>query len=164
VEKGNEFCIDLGILNQEELTRAGEMMANSLNEGDIIILSGEIGSGKTTFTRGIVKGLGCDPVVVTSPTFTLMNVYVCAKTVFHIDAYRLGSIDETFQILENELEDEEGIFIIEWGERLKEFFKNEIISVYFEHVDESHRKVSICARKDILERIGRCLEIAKKIE
>lgn len=164
MEKGNELCIDLGILNQEELTRAGEMIANGLSEGDIIILSGEIGSGKTTFTRGIVKGLGCDPVVVTSPTFTLMNVYVCSKTVFHIDAYRLGSIDETFQILENELEDEDGIFIIEWGERLKEFFKNEVISVYFEHVDESHRKLSICARKDVLERIGRCLEIAKKIE
>jgi tRNA threonylcarbamoyladenosine biosynthesis protein TsaE len=164
VEKGNELCIDLGILNQEELTQTGEMIANGLSEGDIIILSGEIGSGKTTFTRGIVKGLGCDPVVVTSPTFTLMNVYVCSKTVFHIDAYRLGSIDETFQILENELEDEDGIFIIEWGERLKEFFKNEVISVYFEHVDESHRKLSICARKDVLERIGRCLEIAKKIE
>ncbi|MGB4752515.1 MAG: tRNA (adenosine(37)-N6)-threonylcarbamoyltransferase complex ATPase subunit type 1 TsaE [Fervidobacterium sp.] len=164
MEKGNELCIDLGILNQEELTQTGEMIANGLSEGDIIILSGEIGSGKTTFTRGIVKGLGCDPVVVTSPTFTLMNVYVCSKTVFHIDAYRLGSIDETFQILENELEDEDGIFIIEWGERLKEFFKNEVISVYFEHVDEFHRKVSICARKDVLERIGRCLEIAKKIE
>jgi len=56
--KGNELCIDLGILNQEELTRAGEMIANGLSEGDIIILSGEIGSGKTTFTRGLSKALG----------------------------------------------------------------------------------------------------------
>ncbi|MGB4262841.1 MAG: tRNA (adenosine(37)-N6)-threonylcarbamoyltransferase complex ATPase subunit type 1 TsaE [Fervidobacterium sp.] len=164
METGCEPCIELGIISQEELTKAAERLAGCLNEGDIVILSGEIGSGKTTFTRGIVKGLGCNPLVVTSPTFTLMNVYVCEKTVFHVDAYRLGSMEEIFYVLESELEDGDGIFIIEWGERLREFFKDEVINVHFEHFDEFRRKVSVQARGNVLDRIRRCLEIAEKIE
>jgi len=157
VETSGKSCVELGILNEEELINLGKRFASCLENGDILILSGEIGSGKTTFVRGIVHGLGCNPIMVTSPTFTLMNVYSCHKTVYHIDAYRLNSIDEAFYILEAELEEDDGIFIIEWGETLNQFFNEETINIRFEHIDENHRKVSLCVSQEILQRLRRCL-------
>ncbi len=157
METSGKSCVELGILSEEEVINLGKRLANCLENGDILILSGEIGSGKTTFVRGIVQGLGCNPMMVTSPTFTLMNVYSCHKTIYHIDAYRLNSIDEAFYILEAELEEDDGIFIIEWGETLNPFFNDETINIRLGHVDENHRKVSLCVSQEILQRLWRCL-------
>lgn len=157
METGSKSCIELGFLNENEMILLGQKLSNCLNNGDILLLSGEIGSGKTTFVRGVVKGLGCNPVIVTSPTFTLMNVYDCEKTVFHLDAYRLNNLEEVFFVLEGELEDREGIFIIEWGEQIVQFFNEDTINIQFEHIDESHRKVTFIISENNIERFRRCI-------
>jgi tRNA threonylcarbamoyladenosine biosynthesis protein TsaE len=156
VEAGNKSIIELGILSEIELVKNAEVLAKCLRESDILILSGEIGTGKTTFVRGIVQGLGCNPMIVTSPTFTLMNVYTCEKTIYHLDAYRLKSVEDIFYILEGELEENEAIFIIEWGELVERFFNKGTINIRFEHVNEIHRKVTILASEDVIHRLRRC--------
>lgn len=157
METGSKSCVELGILNENEMILLGQKLSACLSNGDILLLSGEIGSGKTTFVRGIVRGLGCNPVIVTSPTFTLMNVYDCEKTIFHLDAYRLNNLEEVFFVLEGELEDREGIFIIEWGEQIVEFFNEDTINIQFEHVDENHRKVTLIVSENNIERFRRCI-------
>ncbi|WP_448378681.1 tRNA (adenosine(37)-N6)-threonylcarbamoyltransferase complex ATPase subunit type 1 TsaE [Fervidobacterium sp.] len=159
METSSQPRIELGILNEKELKSVAKRFANCLSDGDILILSGEIGSGKTTFVRGLVTGLGCSEHIVTSPTFTLMNVYSCLKTVYHIDAYRLNNLEEVFYVLEGEIEEKDGIFVIEWGELVKEFFLEDFITIVFEHVDETHRKVSITADSERIELIRRCMHI-----
>ncbi|WP_448374402.1 tRNA (adenosine(37)-N6)-threonylcarbamoyltransferase complex ATPase subunit type 1 TsaE [Fervidobacterium sp.] len=159
MEAGSQSCIELGILNESELKNIAKRFSSCLLEGDIVILSGDIGSGKTTFVRGLVSGLGCNEHIVTSPTFTLMNVYSCEKTIYHLDAYRLKNIDEIFYVLEGEIEDRDGIFIVEWGELIKDFFTEEFLTITFEHVDENHRKVSIYAEDFRLEKIRRCIAL-----
>lgn len=97
-----------------EMEGLGAMMAPYLELGDLIYLAGELGAGKTTLTRGIARGLGYQGRV-TSPTFTLMNVYNAGITVFHFDFYRLNEGG----ILDLGLEDylgREGICIFEWPE------------------------------------------------
>lgn len=149
-------------LNEAQVLSLAKRLASCLKPGDILLLSGEIGAGKTTFARGLVEGLGGDSRVVTSPTFTLLNVYNCRETVYHVDAYRLGSIEEAFYVLESELELGEGIFIIEWGERIRELFDDNFILVEFRHVDEAHRDVTIVANNALGDRIRRCLEGAQE--
>jgi len=157
VETSSKSRIELGSLKEDEMILLAQKLSTCLKNGDILLLSGEIGSGKTTFVRGIVKGLGCNPVIVTSPTFTLMNVYECEKTIFHLDAYRLNNLEEVFFVLEGELEDREGIFIIEWGEQIVQFFNEDTVNIQFEHVDEWHRKVSLIVSEDNIERFRRCI-------
>ncbi|MEN3043209.1 MAG: tRNA (adenosine(37)-N6)-threonylcarbamoyltransferase complex ATPase subunit type 1 TsaE [Fervidobacterium sp.] len=157
METGSKSFIELGLLTEDEVVGLGEKLANCLNEGDILLLSGEIGSGKTTFVRGFVKGLGCCSSIVTSPTFTLMNVYNCTKKIFHIDAYRLNGIEEAFFVLEGELERRDGIFIIEWGELIVEFFNDDTINIRFEHVDEKRRRLTLITSEDRINFIRRCI-------
>jgi len=159
VESGSQSCIELGILTEGEVKEVAKKFSTCLSEGDIVILSGEIGSGKTTFVRGLISGLGCDEHIVTSPTFTLMNVYSCTKTVYHLDAYRLNSIEEVFYVLEGEIEEKDGIFLIEWGELIEGFFAEDFISITFKHVNETHRELSLFAKDLKIEKIRRCLEL-----
>ncbi|AMW33639.2 tRNA threonylcarbamoyladenosine biosynthesis protein TsaE [Fervidobacterium changbaicum] len=159
METGSQPRIELGILNEQELKSVAKKFSYCLSDGDVVILSGEIGSGKTTFVRGLVTGLGCSEHIVTSPTFTLMNVYSCLKTIYHIDAYRLNNLEEIFYVLEGEIEEKDGIFIIEWGELVKEFFLEDFVTIFFEHIDESHRKLSITADQTRVELIRRCMNV-----
>ncbi|ODN30883.1 tRNA (adenosine(37)-N6)-threonylcarbamoyltransferase complex ATPase subunit type 1 TsaE [Fervidobacterium thailandense] len=157
-----KFEIVLERLNEDQVLSVARQLARCLRPGDILLLSGEIGAGKTTFTRGLVEGLGGDSGVVTSPTFTLLNVYNCRETVYHVDAYRLGSIEEAFYVIEGELELGEGIFVIEWGERIKELFDENLIVVELRHVDSTHRDVIVTANNVLGDRVRRCFEGAKE--
>lgn len=149
-------------LTEAQVLSFAKQLAKCLKPGDILLLSGEIGAGKTTFTRGLVEGLGGDGYVVTSPTFTLLNVYSCKDTVYHVDAYRLGSIEEAFFVIAGELELGEGIFVIEWGERIRELLDENSIIVEFRHVDDTHRDIVVTASNALGDRIRRCLEGAKE--
>lgn len=161
METGCESCFELGILTEEELKSFARVFSQCLDEGDIVILSGEIGSGKTTFVRGLVTGLGCSEEIVTSPTFTLMNVYACSKTIYHLDAYRLNGIEDVFYVLEGEIEDKSGVFIIEWGNLIDSYFIEDLITVFFEHEDEKHRKVTLRIPSTKVGKFRRCLDFGE---
>jgi tRNA threonylcarbamoyladenosine biosynthesis protein TsaE len=102
----------------EETTRWGREFAVRLKPPVLVLLSGELGSGKTTLTKGIVSGLGAaNEEEVTSPTFTLVHVYGSAKKVYHADLYRIESFHDFETLGLEDLFDQPGVVILEWSER-----------------------------------------------
>jgi tRNA threonylcarbamoyladenosine biosynthesis protein TsaE len=102
----------------EETTRWGREFATRLKSPVLVLLSGDLGSGKTTLTKGIVSGLGvAKEEDVTSPTFTLVHVYGNAKKVYHADLYRIESFHDFETLGLEDLFDQPGVVILEWSER-----------------------------------------------
>ena len=112
----------------EETVEFGKKLGYILKPGDIICLSGDLGTGKTALTNGIAKALGIDSYI-TSPTFTLVNEYEGSIPLYHFDVYRISDPDEMFDIGFDEYINGEGITIIEWGEQINEILPEEIIRV-----------------------------------
>jgi tRNA threonylcarbamoyladenosine biosynthesis protein TsaE len=98
----------------------GKRVGEQLSGGEILLLDGPLGAGKTIFVKGIASGLGIDPEEVTSPSFTLVNPYQGRLSFFHIDLYRLdeGAAAANAVDLEELLSDEWAVVAIEWAERL----------------------------------------------
>jgi len=107
----------------EKTFRLGEKFGNSLKGGEAILLTGTLGAGKTLITKGIVNSLEFDIDEVTSPSFTLVNLYEAKFDVYHIDLWRLSkNSDAAFAVgLDEILENEKAVVIIEWAERLEGF-------------------------------------------
>jgi len=124
----------------------GEKLGGGLRGGEIVLLSGGLGAGKTLFTKGVLYALDYDVDEVTSPSFTLVNLYRAKFDVYHIDFWRLDNIEDVAAAvgLSEILEDETAIVIIEWSERLKEIsFANKIIRVLIQGDGDDARKVAI---------------------
>lgn len=109
----------------DDTRRAAERIAKKINIGDIILLKGEMGAGKTTITKTIVKALGSD-AYVTSPTFAIMNVYKAPEmAIYHFDLYRLTkSMDIDTLGLDDYLYDSRAVSLIEWPEVIENEFKD----------------------------------------
>ncbi len=104
--------------SESETRAAGRVLATSLSPGSIVLLSGDLGAGKTVFVKGLAEGLGVDPGEVTSPTFTLIQEYRGGVlTLYHVDLYRL-SPDEVDDLGLEELVQQGGVTAIEWPEQL----------------------------------------------
>lgn len=103
-----------------ETEELGRMLAEKLRPGQVIAFRGDLGAGKTAFTRGIARGLGItDPV--TSPTYTIVNEYTGGRLpLFHFDMYRLGSADELFDIGWEDYLERGGVCVVEWSENVLE--------------------------------------------
>jgi len=104
--------LQISIYNEEKMESLGENIARVLENRDLVYLMGELGAGKTTLVRGIARGLGY-PGRVTSPTFTLMNIYPAQVPIYHFDFYRLEGKELIDLGLEDYLE-QDGIALIEW--------------------------------------------------
>jgi len=102
--------------SEAETSAAGERFAARLEAGDLLLLYGDLGAGKTAFVRGLARGLGASSDEVTSPTFTLMQTYHGRLTLVHVDLYRL-SPDEVVGLGVEESTDEPAVVAIEWAER-----------------------------------------------
>ena len=130
----------------QETFDLGEKFGESLHGGEIILLSGGLGAGKTLFTKGILHGLDYDVDEVTSPSFTLVNEYDAKFPVFHIDLWRIDeSSDAGFAVgLDEILEVEKAVVIIEWAERLKNLtFPNKIFRVEINGDGDDAREIKI---------------------
>ena len=127
----------------KEMIVLGEKIASKLTGGDIILLQGELGAGKTTMSKGIAKGLEITDEIV-SPTFTLMNVYENGKLV-HIDTYRLENADGLLEIgVEDYLGQADTITIVEWPEKIKNLLDNKkTIEISIVKQDDNSREISI---------------------
>ena len=124
----------------------GEKIGESLRGGEIILLSGGLGAGKTLLTKGILYALDYDVDEVTSPSFTLVNLYRAKFDVYHIDFWRLENIEDVAGAvgLNEILEDETAVVIAEWSEMLRETtFVNKIIRVSIEGDGDDARKIVI---------------------
>ena len=112
----------------EETEHFGEMLAGKLRPGDVLAYTGSLGMGKTAFTRGLARGLGCRGRV-TSPTFTIVNEYEGKTPLFHFDMYRLGSSDELFDIGWDDYLARGGVCAVEWSERVSDALPGDTIFV-----------------------------------
>ena len=128
---------------EEQTSAVGEKLAALLKPGDVVLLSGELGAGKTAFVRGLARGLGAAPEDVTSPTFTLIQEYrTAAGVLFHIDLYRLKPAEVQDLGLDEMMG--EGILAIEWPDRWVDP-PSRIYDVRIEHGDGDRRMVTIAA-------------------
>ena len=128
------------INSAKECELLGYTIANKLNQGDVISLEGDLGSGKTTFVKGILKGLNYQ-YDVTSPTFTLINEYNADLKVIHIDFYRENDIQRWEEIGINEYLYSDNLVLIEWGNMINDILPDNIIRIYFEHITLNKRKI-----------------------
>ena len=128
--------------SQEDTERLAETLAGTLRGGDVVLLSGPLGAGKTAFVRGLARGLGVDPDEVSSPTFTLVHEYRGGRLrLFHADLYRLGTAAAEDLGL-HELGIRDGVLAIEWPDRLGHAFRG-AIEVEIAIEDETSRRISI---------------------
>ena len=104
----------------KETLQLGKSLGSSLIPGDIILLNGDLGAGKTHLTQGICYGMGLDKgSYIRSPTFTLINEYQGKLPIYHIDLYRIDSLEEIYSLGLEEILFNQGITIIEWAEKLR---------------------------------------------
>ncbi len=125
-----------------ETEAIAESLGRTLRGGEVVLLSGELGAGKTAFVRGLARGLGADPGEVASPTFVLMTSYPGRLTLHHVDLYRLGGAADRELGLE-ELPGPRGVLAIEWPERLSFRPWSRVIEVHLEHAGEDQRHVAV---------------------
>lgn len=140
-------AITLETSSASETETLAASLAEQLRGGELIVLSGELGAGKTVFVRGLARGLHCPPGVrVTSPTYVLQHAYRGGRlTVYHMDCYRIGGGAAEFEAsgLRECLDDPHGVVCLEWPERLEDFrWPGERILVQIEHTDATHRQLS----------------------
>ena len=130
--------------SEDETAGVARELAAALKAGDVILLSGNLGAGKTAFVRGLASGLGIDPEEVSSPTFTLVHEYRDGRlTLYHADLYRLERI-ATEDIGLEEMGVADGVLAIEWPDRLAHTMPG-AREVQIEIVDENTRRITVRA-------------------
>ena len=129
-------------------TRAlGEKIAARLQPGDVLLLEGGLGAGKSELTRGIARGLGVTETV-TSPSFTILNVYESGRCpLYHFDWYRLESAEELYELGMDEYIGGDGIAVVEWPGQCPEAVPEGAMRIRLEAVGENERKIEIGALK-----------------
>ena len=118
----------------------GANFSKSLNGGSVVSLEGNLGSGKTTFVKGILRGLDFHDDV-TSPTFTLVNEYLARIKVIHIDFYRETNIDRWYNLGFNDYLKSDNILLIEWGNLIPKLLPDNTQYIYIEHIDVNKRRI-----------------------
>ncbi|MEP7071989.1 MAG: tRNA (adenosine(37)-N6)-threonylcarbamoyltransferase complex ATPase subunit type 1 TsaE [Verrucomicrobiota bacterium] len=128
--------------SQSETEARGESLAQKLGPGEVIGLTGDVGAGKTHFTKGIARGLGV-PGEITSPTFTLVHEYERGRLpLYHFDFYRLERLEELVAIGFEEYLDANGVCVIEWADRFREALPERTRWVHFEIAAGDERQIA----------------------
>lgn len=133
--------------NESETKQLGEAYAGKLKGGEILCLYGQLGSGKTTFTKGLAKGLGIESRLL-SPTFIIVRHHHIQnklfQTLYHLDLYRINNPKEALWIgLNDWLNKKENIIVIEWPEKLGEFLPKNRIDIYFKDLGDDKREIKL---------------------
>ena len=135
----------------EETFAFGELLGSELRNGDVVLLRGGLGAGKTLLTKGIVQALGFDVDEVTSPSFALVNLYKTDKhNIYHIDLWRIDeSSDAAFAVGLDEILDElRSVVIIEWAERLGERdLRTRVVAIDIEGDGDDPRRITVARRE-----------------
>ncbi len=142
----------------EKTVWLGRQLGMQLIDGDIIALIGDLGGGKTWFTKGVAIDLEIDPDYIVSPTFTLVNEYKGRHQLFHIDLYRLKNRTEIMALDLEEYFSGEGIVVIEWADRWPGDLPEERIQVDLRIVDESTRELGFSGRHPRAQEIIKTLK------
>ena len=145
--------------NENETKKLAVQIASKLNIGDIIVLTGELGSGKTKFTEGFLTYFGLENEI-SSPTFTIVNEYKKDNiNIYHFDVYRLEDSSEFYAIGGDEYF-ENGICLVEWGELIQDALPNEYIKINFSR-DESYENERVLNIQSIGKKYDNIIESLK---
>ena len=132
----------------EETEKVGAALGQVLTPGTILAYRGDLGAGKTAFTRGLARGLGCSEPV-TSPTYTIVNEYLSGRIpLFHFDMYRLRSADDLWGIGWDDYLDRGGVCAVEWSENVEEAMEDAIF-ITIEKLGEDARRITIEGGDDL---------------
>jgi len=125
--------------------RFGKRLGEKITTGGVIALIGELGCGKTLFTRGLCTGLGVSEKEVNSPTFAFVNEYQGRLLVYHVDLYRIDNIEVGFEIgmLDYLAQAEEGVIVLEWAEKVLPLLPEDYLQVQFEVLSPQKRRLEL---------------------
>lgn len=139
----------------EETTALGRQIAARLRAPVLVFLTGDLGAGKTTLTKGIVSGLGAAREEdVTSPTFTLVHVFHNSQTVYHVDLYRIASFHDLETLGLEDVFDRPAIVVVEWAEKFTLRADWPVIRIHLEHAGEDRRRIRLEAVEGALAAEG----------
>jgi tRNA threonylcarbamoyladenosine biosynthesis protein TsaE len=120
-----------------------ERLGAQFSGGEVVLLSGELGAGKTAFVRGLARGVGADPAEVSSPTFVLLTSYPGRLTLHHADLYRLSGDGDEIELGLDELPGPGGVLAVEWAERLAWPNWPHPVRVHLEHAGDDLRRLRV---------------------
>ena len=133
-----------------ETEKIGSALGKIIKPGTVIAYRGDLGAGKTAFTRGLARGLGSNEIV-TSPTYTIVNEYLGGRIpLFHFDMYRLASSDDLWDIGWEDYLERGGICAVEWSENVEDAMEN-AISITIEKLGEESRRITIEGGEDLAD-------------
>ena len=154
-----DYSIKIKTKSVRETIASGKALGNLLSPGDVVCLTGELGTGKTCFVKGIAEGLGIKGRTVTSPTFIIINEYKGKIPLYHIDLYRIGAIDDLRDLGIEEIVYGKGVTAIEWADRIKDTLPDERIDITLKWVDNKTRSVEMRAfgrhHREILKKVAK---------
>jgi tRNA threonylcarbamoyladenosine biosynthesis protein TsaE len=129
----------------EETEGFAQKIAKMLRPSDVLLLEGDLGAGKTTFTKGLAKGLGITKVVK-SPTFTIIKEYQGDLPLYHMDVYRLEDSCEDLGF--DEYFEGDGVTVVEWASMIRDFLPKEYLEIEIKHEDDLRRKIQLIPNGD----------------
>jgi len=133
----------------DDTINIGSVIGENLNGGEIIALTGELGSGKTCITGGIARGMGIsEEYYITSPTFTLINEYPGRIPLYHLDVYRLSGSRDLEDLGYEEYFYGKGAIVIEWADKIRDIIPKDSIFIYLRYLDEEKREIEISYKGD----------------
>ncbi len=143
----------------EETRELGRLLAGRLRGGDVILLRGALGAGKSELTRGIAAGLGVTETV-TSPSFTILNVYESGRLpLYHFDWYRLESADELYELGMDEYLTGDGVAVVEWPEQCGEAVPETALEIRLTEAGENAREIRMRRMGSFREMPGLVMEL-----
>ena len=162
----NRLQITLKTCSSSQTQALGEKMGTLLRDGLVMALTGDLGSGKTTFVQGLAKGLQVPAeYYITSPTFTLINEYPGRLRLHHVDLYRIGDPEEADDIGLPDIMGGDGVTVIEWAERIQSELPEDKLQIHFEISDRQSRNMTVIATGSVaitmLKRIAKTVEEKK---
>ena len=128
---------------EQTISLAEKLAGTCFVDGDVLVLTGSLGAGKTVFVRGLAGGLGLDREQVNSPSFMLVNEYPGKRSLFHCDLYRLGDISELHELGWEDYLSKDGIIVIEWGEKACGMLPERYYQLDFRILNEQDREIEI---------------------
>jgi len=141
--------------SEEETRIIGESVGACLLPGHMVALIGDLGSGKTCFTKGLARGLGVpDQYEITSPTFTLINEYPGRLPLCHVDAYRL---DNSRDMIDTGFEDffhGRAVVVIEWAERIRDILPEDALYITLDYIDDTTRSLTFSGEEALIQSIS----------
>lgn len=145
----------------DETKKLGQALGSLLKKGDILLIYGELGAGKTIFTQGLAIGMGIK-AHITSPTFTIIHEYPGTIPLYHIDAYRLDKEEEILELGLEEYLYGEGVTAIEWPEKLDSWLPEEVIEISIKKIDGQENKRELTFAGQDKRGFGELMEELKK--